>query len=56
MLRDDIAMVEGMIKVAVKPEPFDSKPLENKIKGIEKQVKELEASVKDLEKAKKLNK
>jgi hypothetical protein len=55
MLRDDLAIVQDMINGA-KTEPFDSKPLENKIKGLEKLVKELEASVKDLEKVKKTNK
>ena len=58
--RDHVKQVQQMIDVEVvkikQPEPFDSKPLENKIKGLEKLVKELEASVKDLEKVKKTNK
>ena len=60
LMRDQVAQVQEMIESAVgkvkKPEPFDSKPLENKIRGLEKLVKELEASIKDLEKVKKTNK
>ena len=49
LMRDQVVQVQAMIDGAVKKdEPFDSKPLENKIKGLEKLVKELEASVKDL--------
>ena len=60
LMRDQVAQVQEMIESAVgkvkKPEPFDSAPLENKIKGLEKLVEKLEASVKDLEKPKKTNK
>ena len=57
MQRDDIEMVQTMINGAIKkPEPFDSAPLENKIKGLEKLVEKLDATVKDLEKVKKTNK
>ena len=60
LMRDQVAQVQAMIDGAMrkveKPEPFDSKPLENKIKGLEKLIKELDESVKDLEKPKKINK
>ena len=54
MQRDDIEMVQTMINGAIKP--FDSAPLENKIKGLEKLVEKLDGTVKDLEKVKKTNK
>lgn len=52
---DEIDHVKAIVKEA-SVDAFDSKPLENKIKGLEKLVKELESDVKDLKKDKKTNK
>lgn len=57
MQRNDIALVETLIKGAIKKDdPFDSAPLENKIKGFEGRLKALEAAVKDMEAKKEIKK